>query len=207
MGCGGGSRPYISAEQKQALGIRVVGIDISKKELLAAPDGSYDELVVGDLCGYIGPGEADYVICQSVMEHLQDNRGAMRALSSIAKPGGRILIFAPSRRALFARLNMMMPEALKRKLLFSLFPHKAEGHDGFKAYYDQCTPAEIEALAKTNGLKIEQRKLFWVSSYFKAFFPAYLAWRIYQAVYRVICVDQAAETFLYVLRRPETARF
>ena len=31
-------------------------------------------------------------------------------------------------------------------------PDKAHGHDGFPAYYDRCTPREIEALARDNGL-------------------------------------------------------
>lgn len=200
---GGGSRPFISLQEKRRLGLTVIGIDISADELAAAPAGVYDRTITADLCTFEGLGDADAVVCQATLEHVPDAAGAMRALASTVKPGGRIFIFAPSRNALFARLNLLLPEALKRRLLFTLFPAKAQGHDGFTAYYDRCTPRQIEALAAANGLAIEERRLFWTSSYFMVFTPAFVAWRAWQAVSWLVLGDNAAETFVYVLKRSE----
>lgn len=200
---GGGSQPYLSVARKSELGVRVVGLDIDAGELAAAPAGAYDRIIAHDLCTFQGEGDADVVICQATLEHVPDTAGAMRAMASTVRAGGRIYIFAPCRNAMFARLNRVLPEDVKRRVLFALFPHKGEGHDGFKAYYDRCTPSQIEALARANGLEVEERRLFWMSSYFSVFVPAFLAWRLVQLLSYVVMQDDAAETFIYVLRKPE----
>ncbi len=198
---GGGSRPSLTAAEKRERRVHLVGLDISAEELAAAPPGVYDRTIAADLCTFIGAGDADMVVCQATLEHVPDTRGAMRGLATAVKPGGRVLIFAPCRNAAFARLNLALPEGLKRRLLFALFPAKAQGHDGFKAYYDCCTPREIEALARANGLAVEERKLFWTSSYFTVFAPAFVLWRLWQGAAYLLLGKNAAETFVYVLRK------
>jgi 2-polyprenyl-6-hydroxyphenyl methylase/3-demethylubiquinone-9 3-methyltransferase len=202
---GGGSRPCLGRDEKDRLGLHVVGLDISQEELAAAPDGVYDRTIAADLCTYDGSGDADAVVCQATLEHVADAAGAMRAIAAIAKPGGRVFVFAPSRNALFARLNMMLPESMKRQILFFVFPHKAAGHDGFSAHYDQCTPRRIEALARASGLEVEERHLFWTSSYFMPFTPAYVFWRLCQLAAWLVLRSEAAETFAYVFRKPTDA--
>jgi 2-polyprenyl-6-hydroxyphenyl methylase/3-demethylubiquinone-9 3-methyltransferase len=199
---GGGSRPCITAEEKQRQGQRVVGLDISAEELAAAPVGVYDTAIAADLCSFVGPGDGDVAICQATLEHVPDTAGAIRAIASCLSPGGRAALFAPCRNAVFARLNLILPEDFKRRMLFAVFPHKAEGHDGFKAYYNRGTPREIEQLAAANGLVVEQRRLFWVSSYFKAFVPVFVLWRAWQGLTWLVMRDQAAEAFWYILRKP-----
>ena len=97
-----------------------------------------------------------------------------------------------------------MPQALKERLLYALFPHKAEGHDGFRAYYDHCTPRDLEDLARMNGLLVEERRLFWISSYFSIFAPAYVAWRMIQGILYLLLSANAAETYIYVLKKPSS---
>ncbi|RWB06310.1 methyltransferase domain-containing protein [Mesorhizobium sp.] len=199
---GGGSRPFVSISTKRRLSLTIVGLDISADELSRAPQGAYDRTIAADLCTYTGSGDADVAVCQATLEHVPDTAGAIRGLASTVRPGGCVVIFAPCRNALFARLNLILPEGVKRRLLFALFPAKAEGHDGFKAYYDRCTPREIEALAAANNLVVEERQLYWISSYFMIFFPTFIFWRIWQGVSYLALGKNAAETFMYVLRRP-----
>lgn len=196
---GGGSNPCIRPELKQRLGLRVVGLDISVEELASAPQGAYDRTIAADLCTLRGAGDADLVICQATLEHVHDTPGAIRAIAETLAVGGRACIFAPSRNAAFARLNLLLPERVKTALLFSLFPHKATGHDGFKAFYDRCTPRDIEALARDNGLSVEQCHLFWFSSYFLILTPVYAVWRVAQCFAWLVLRNDAAETFAYVL--------
>lgn len=203
---GGGSRPFVTLEDKKRLGLTVVGLDVDAEELAAAPPGIYDYKIVADLCTFEGSGDADVVICQATLEHVPDTAGAMRALATTVKPGGRIFIFAPCRNALFARLNLALPQRIKKCALYALFPKKAQGHDGFKAYYDRCTPREIEVLAAANGLEIEECRLFWISSYFTVFTPAFLAWRAWQGMSYLVIGENAAETFVYVLKYPAPRR-
>lgn len=198
---GGGSQPYVSSVCKLENNLTVVGLDISEDELNSAPVGSYDKSIVADICSYEGNSEADLIICQATLEHVPDVSAAITSLSSILKPGGKLYIFVPCRNALFAQLNLVLPETIKQKLLYYLFPHKAQGHDGFKAYYDKCTPSQIRQLANHNGLKECNLCLFWTSSYFKIFVPAFLVWKIYQMISWIFCREDAAETFIYVLRK------
>ncbi|MFL9839874.1 class I SAM-dependent methyltransferase [Sphingomonas sp. ST-64] len=198
---GGGSRPFISLDRKRALNLTIIGLDISEEELSAAPDGVYDREIVADLTKFVGDGDGDVVICQAVLEHVRDGAGTMRAISSCLKPGGRAFIFAPCRNAMFARLNLLLPQSVKERLLFTLFPSKAKGHDGFPAFYDKCTPRELEQLADANGLNIEHRRLFWMSSYFTVLAPAFIAWRLIQGANYLFLGDNAAEAYIYVLRK------
>jgi len=197
---GGGKNPAVGVERKAELGLRVIGVDIDGAELASAPAGSYDQTVCADITGYQGPGDGDLVICQALLEHVRDTSGALRAISSILKPGGRALIFVPSRNAVYARLNLLLPEALKRKILFTVFPDMRRDH-GFRAFYDRCTPAGFVGMAAQHGLLTEDCRLYFKSDYFRFCFPLHAAWRLWMLVFRLFAGRQAAETFTLILRK------
>lgn len=170
---GGGKSPCIAPALKSELDLRIVGLDISEGELARAPAGSYDDTVCADITRYLGHGDADLVICQTLLEHVPDTACAFRAISTMLKPGGLAVLFVPSRKALFARLNRLLPEPIKRRLLYSIFPHSAKGQ-GFKSYYDRCTPSDFRALAAAHRLEVRDSAYYWKSSYFSFFSPLYL---------------------------------
>lgn len=201
---GSGARPFFPVERKKALGIRVVGVDISETELELAPEGSYDAIRVSDIAQFAGAEEADLAICQSVLEHVRDNRGALRSLASIVRPGGTVVMFMPNRYAVFALLNRLLPEAVKRRLLFSIYPETVDGY-GFKAFYDNCTPLRMERIAHEAGLLPHDRVHYWNSAYFQFFTPLHVAWRVYIVVVRALFGWRAAETFSLAFRRPDLA--
>lgn len=198
---GGGSRPFLVPARRAELSAKVVGLDISAEELAAAPVGSYDKCIVTDLAEFRGDGTGDLVICQSTLEHVRDVEGALLGISSALRIGGMAAIFTPCRNATFARLNVLLPQRLKERVLFSIFPEKADGHDGFPAFYDRCTPKELAKLAEASGLKVMDTQLYWRSSYFSFFFPAYLLWRIWTVFARCILGQQYCETFSIVLEK------
>lgn len=198
---GGGARPLVSLAEKRRLGLVVVGLDLDAEELSKAPGHIYDERIEADLTLFRGRGDADLVICQATLEHVRDGEGAFRGIASCVKPGGVVAIFSPSRNAVFARLNRILPEGIKRRLLFAIYPDKGKGHDGFPAFYDKCLPSEVESIAARNGLELVQRRLFWRSSYFYPFVPAFLVWRIWLGVTALFLGKDAAETYAYAFRR------
>ncbi|MDQ0464231.1 2-polyprenyl-6-hydroxyphenyl methylase/3-demethylubiquinone-9 3-methyltransferase [Caulobacter ginsengisoli] len=197
---GSGRTPMISPQRKAEIGMTVVGLDIDPEELKAAPPGAYDRSIVADLTKFEGDGSADLVVSHCCLEHVPDNRASMRAIASMLKPGGRAVIYQPSRNAAFSRLNMILPEAIKLKLLGAL-PDKG-GKGGFKAFYNHCTPAQFKRLAREHGLEIEQERVFWNSGYFQIFPPLHVLWRGGQALFRLVAGEQAAESFMLVLRKP-----
>ncbi len=198
---GGGKSPYVSPHVKEQLDLRVVGLDIDADELARAPGDAYDETIAADVCRFQGKGEADVAVCQAVLEHVPDAAAAVRTIASILRPGGVALVFVPSGNAAFARLNRLLPERVKRAILFSLFPDKRE-KQGFPAFYDRCTPPHFDRHAACAGLIVEARRVYFRSSYFSFFFPAYLLWRLWLLLFVAVRGDQAAETFAVALRKP-----
>jgi 2-polyprenyl-3-methyl-5-hydroxy-6-metoxy-1,4-benzoquinol methylase len=197
---GGGKRPFLNAEKKTALGIYVTGIDISQRELDSAPPGAYDATVCTDIATYRGNCDADVLVCQAVLEHVRDVKGAFAAFASILKPGGVALVWVPSRYSIFSLLNLLFPESLKQKLLFSIFPNTKEAQ-GFPSYYDQCTPARFRKLAQEHGFIIECERLYYSNKYFYFFAPLHIAWRAWLAGFRTLFGESAAETFSLALRK------
>jgi 2-polyprenyl-6-hydroxyphenyl methylase/3-demethylubiquinone-9 3-methyltransferase len=198
---GGGATPYLTAARKSRLAARVVGLDISESELARAPAGCYDATQSVDIAAYAGCGDADLVICQSVLEHVHDVGGAFRSLASILRPGGRLLVFVPNRNAFFARINLLLPQGLKRRILFALYPEKQETC-GFPVYYDRCTPRDFRALAGASGLTVEDERHFFICSYFFGLLPVYIIWRLWILIGARVFGGQAASTFCMVLRKP-----
>jgi 2-polyprenyl-6-hydroxyphenyl methylase/3-demethylubiquinone-9 3-methyltransferase len=198
---GGGRHPIVTAEQKERYGLTVIGVDISEAELSAAPVGLYDRTVSADITQFSGTGDADLVICQALLEHVKSTDRAFVAIAGILKPGGQALIFVPSRNAVFARLNLLLPERIKRAILYAIFPKAKEGQ-GFRSYYDRCTPPAFEAMAAAVGLLTVERHLFYKSSYFSFFLPLYGLWRLWIIAFRLVSPEQAAETFALALRKP-----
>ena len=195
---GGGKQPFVDVNKKNQLSLTVVGIDISQSELSRAPIGGYDETVCADIANVQGKGDGDLVICQAVLEHVKDTEGAMRSIATLLKPGGKALIFVPSRNAIFARLNILLPESVKRKILFSVFPSTSVAQ-GFPSFYHKCTPNDFILMAKKNGLVAGESRYYYISSYFSFLFPVYLIWRLWIMLFKAIAGHQAAETFSMVL--------
>jgi len=197
---GGGKNPYLSPDRKKCLNATVFGLDIDKKELCQAHEGSYDKIICTDIGTYQGNSDADIVLCHAVLEHVKSTNNAFKAISSILKPGGLALIFVPSRNAVFARLNMLLPQNMKKAILHTIYP-KTVRNQGFPSYYDKCTPMEFRKLADSNNLHVVEERFYFISSYFSFFFPAYLLWRLWVLLFSFIKKEQAAETFALVLRK------
>lgn len=197
---GGGKQPYLSLERKRSLNAKVIGLDIDGAELARAPAGAYDETIVADVSKFRGDNQADLLVCQAVLEHVQDVPGAFIAISSALKPGGKALIFVPSRNAVFARLNIVLPQQVKEWLLYTIFP-KTRAAQGFPSFYNRCTPNDFKQLAAENGLTIIDSRYYYISSYFSFCFPLYMVWRFWILLFAMIYGAQAAETFSMVLQK------
>lgn len=191
---GGGKQPYIDRKTKENFALRIVGLDIDANELARAPQGLYDEVICADITKFVGTGTADLLVCQALLEHVSDVSAAFRSFASILKPGGRAVVFVPSRNAVFARLNLLLPEGFKRWMLFKIFPQAKVGA-GFPSFYDRCTPLEFRELLRLNSLREIEFRPYFESAYFSFFFPGHILWRLWTQLFRLMKGDQAAETF------------
>lgn len=195
---GGGKTPFVSVKTKQRLQLIITGLDIDASELTKAPRGIYDHIIVGDVAAF-DPQKpaADLVICQAVLEHVRNVDEAIKNISAVLKSGGQAALFIPSRNGLFARLNMILPERLKRFVLFKIFPETKHAQ-GFPAYYNRCTPKAIKHLCEEAGLSISHEEAYFYVSYFSFFFPLHLCWRLYQLLAYPIARNQCCEAFTII---------
>lgn len=192
---GGGKTPFFSPDDVLRRNLSVTGVDVDGGELAAAPNGAYAHTIISALEKCSGTEDHDVVIAQSVLEHVTNGHDAMRGIGSLLKPGGRVVTFCPNRRAWFARLNLLLPEGLKRAILFWIFPSKRE-RQGFPAHYDGCTPAEIERNMRDAGIRVEEFRYYFVSSYFMFFVPLYLFWRLATWPFMRLWPHRYCETFI-----------
>jgi SAM-dependent methyltransferase len=197
---GSGKQPFLQNDHINRANWRVIGLDISQSELDRAPIKSYDQTVCAPIEASPLRSVADAFVCQAVLEHVADNVLAFNKLGELLRPGGIGLIFVPSRNAVFARLNLLLPESVKRGLLFYFFPESSYAQ-GFRSYYHRCTPLEFTALAKQNGLELIEIKTYMASSYFSFFAPFYVAWRLWQLFFHAFAGTQSAETFCMAVRK------
>lgn len=200
---GGGKNPSLEPDTKRDLGATVVGVDVDADELVRAADGSYDRTIAADITTFRGSGEADLVICQAVLEHVRDNGAAMAGLATLVRAGGTVLVFVPGRNSLYAWLNRLLPEGLKRRILFAVYPHTEHGH-GFPAYYDRCTPKHFRSFAADAGLTVVEERWYYQSAYFAFLTPLHVVWRLWVVLFSALAGPQAAESFAMVLRKPGT---
>lgn len=195
---GGGKIPFITIAVKQKYKLRVTGLDIDMNELNMAPKNIYDKKIVQDISEYRPKDPfADIVICEAVLEHVDDVDNAVAAITKSLKDGGIALIFIPCRNALFARINLLMPELLKRRILYNLFPESAHGQ-GFPAFYNHCTPSKFVKLCNKYGLKVEFEKAYYFVTYFSFFFPLHLLWRMGQILLYPFFKSSISEAFVIV---------
>ena len=198
---GGGARPCVDADTKRRLALTLVGLDVDEQEFTKAPPGIYDRAIVSDVAACREQRVADLVVCKSTLEHVENTEAALAAMARLLRPGGTLLLFAPSRNALYARLNLLLPERMKRGLLAAFFPGKAD-HLGFPARYDRCTPRNFRRFALRQELEGIEVRPYYASSYFSVAFPIYVLWRAWILAFRAVCGEGAAETFVLIARKP-----
>ena len=202
---GGGKQPVLSVADKNRLKTRVIGIDICREELDSAPKGAYDATKEIAIENVVGIGDGDLVLCRTLLEHLVDTRRALAGIFSLLKPNGLALIFVPCRNAIFARLNIVIPQSLKRKILYSFYPNTARTR-GFPTYYDNCTPKLLSGIFLDIGFQVIEERYYYWSSYFSLFFPLYIFWRILSLIFYALFGQEAAEGLAFVLKKPAMSR-
>lgn len=202
---GGGKHPAISLETKQRLGLRVVGLDIAETELVQAPTGVYDAIVVGDVATVNIPGEYDLVFSRTLLEHVADPRAAIANLASVLARGGIMAHVLPCRNAPFAILNRSLGNRTARRLLFAIFPEK-QRNSGFLAYYRDSTPARLSRICRENGLEVVKSISYYNSDYTSFFAPLYTLEMLRQVLMCSLRLENFAEGFSIVARAPDNDR-
>lgn len=99
-GCGWG----VTLDALERRGFRAAGLDVSRRSLEAIdrPDRTLIEAdLTRDWPGLERRGTFDAVLALDVIEHLDDDRDAVRRLARLARPGGVVVVSVPALPELF----------------------------------------------------------------------------------------------------------
>ncbi len=142
---GAGATPCLSADRRPP-GCHYVGLDVSREELIRAPAGSYDEIVVSDVCDVVPAlgGRFDLVVSWFALEHVKPVATALDNVRSYLGPGGRLLATLAGTFSVASLLNRLIPERLAAMLLHRLSNRAPESV--FRAHYDHCWHSGLAAL-------------------------------------------------------------
>jgi len=182
----------------------VVAVDISEEELAANTDVA--ETKVADVSKQLpfADAEVDVLTSSAVLEHLHDVPGFLDEAARVLKPGGVMVHFFPGRYAAFALLNRVVPERLKRQLMFRLYP-ETEGICGFPAYYDHCYASAIEKACRSRGFDVDVKVRYYGSApYFQVFFPLFAVFLAFEvAAWALGLRDLASQVLVEAHRLPD----
>ena len=143
IGCGTGTLDFYLAEK----GVNVVGIDISKKAIKIAKTNAKNlnmanktKFVVSKFPNRKNFGKFDLVICTEVLEHLNDDSGAINAIFTSLKKNGVCLFSSPLKSSVLYRLGMV------------------EKFDKSVGHLRRYEPRQLVSLIVSNGFKIVDTK-------------------------------------------------
>lgn len=175
---GAGRRPVFPTQQRPD-GLTYVGMDLNRSELLAAPDGSYDDGIACDVTETVPrlENQIDLIISRAVFEHVHSVPAALGNLYSYLKPGGLAVISLSGRYSAFGILNMLLPHRIGVKLVARVM--RRDPQTIFPAFYDHCYhSALVSLLADWSSVEITRQ---WAgAAYFRSFRPVLAAYVMYE---------------------------
>lgn len=176
---GAGAEPTIGVDDRLAT-CTYVGLDVSRAELLRAPTGSYDEIVVVDATE-LRPeleGRFDLVVSWFALEHVKPLEQAVRNVRSYLRPGGRFVAYCSGRFAVASVLNRMLPESVANRLLRGLIGRAEESIH--PAYYDHCWYSALGELFIDGWERSEIVPRYTGGKYFRFSRPIHAIYLVYE---------------------------
>ena len=145
------------------------------------------------------------IISITVLEHVPDNASAARAMFGALKPGGTMHHYVPSKWHPYSVALRLVGPSLQKKLIAILRP-EAVAVTGYPAFFDHCSPGDMERLLQQAGFGDIRIKAFYrASDYFAFFLPAYLAVVLFEALCEACGWRLFASGFVISAARPDVA--
>ena len=166
---GGGRAPLFSHEEASTMGLDYTVLDISDKELRAAPDHVRKiEADIGALDLTRFPQRYDFMFSRMLAEHVRDGTAMHRNVLQLLRPGGMAFHFFPTLFTPAFVANRLLPERATRRILFVLFPWRRKEHIAkFPARYSRCfgpTP-RMRRYFERLGYQVEEYRPFYGTDY------------------------------------------
>ena len=163
---GGVDRPLLPISEQYFY----VGMDIDDKPTCYR---CYDEFIVQSIEDTIA-GEFDLIISTTLLEHVPNNSVSVKSMYDALVLGGTIIHYVPSKNHFYSVCLRLVGPKLQKILIKYLRP-EAAAITGYPAFFDNCSPSEMEKLCLNKGFKdVDVICYYKATDYFAFFLPAYL---------------------------------
>jgi 2-polyprenyl-3-methyl-5-hydroxy-6-metoxy-1,4-benzoquinol methylase len=111
----------------------------------------------------------DLITSNMVFEHLDTPEEQMKEIARVLSKGGKLVFHTPNRLGYSTLAAMIIPEAIKDRLVYILQGRKEE--DVFPAYYGINSQSRIQEIAALSGFNVSKIKMICSSAQFVIFPP------------------------------------
>lgn len=198
---GGGKKCPFAKYRNPVASPRILCIDVSAEEMQYNHD--VDGKIVANLMHGLpfGDENVDLIVSRSVLEHLDNLSSFIVDAKRVLKKDGYLIHLFPSKFALFAIINQMLPAPLSRRLLYFFLPN-TKGICGFPALYDKCYYSAMSRLLKSRGFTVvDIVTSYYQSRYFDFFAPAFLVSGLYEIMAEIANVKNLGAYLLVVAKK------
>jgi SAM-dependent methyltransferase len=150
----GAGRGLVAQMAFRGLARRVVGVDLDPR---VGSNPNLDEGIVASATQLPFPASSfDLVVCDNVLEHVDEPARVMSEVARVLRPGGRFLAKTPNRKHYMPLISRMTPTSFHR------WVNRLRGRnesDTFRTQYRINTPRDVELHARSCGLEVEKIRL------------------------------------------------
>lgn len=159
LDCGCGSGAYVAALQNQ-FGLDVHGIEHDPGKVSSAWDrlGLTGRVLQGDLQNLDHPDASwDFAMLNEVLEHVPDDRMALREVFRVLKPGGLLFLFSPNRWFPFETHGVYWRRSgrpVPHWIPFIPYLPIQTGQRFFRYWARNYWPSELAGMSEESGFRI-----------------------------------------------------
>lgn len=187
MEIGGGERP------SSLSGIRKVdGVDIAK---IDNPSNLYRKYFCQSVEEVL-PMNYDLIYSMTLLEHVPNNGKSVVNIYDALTAGGKTVHYIPSKFHPYSLVLRLIGPKLQ-VLLIRLLRPDAKEVSGYPAFFNYCSPSQMEALFKSSGFKnVKILAYYRANDYFAFFVPAFIVVSIYENFCKFLNIRSAASGFI-----------
>lgn len=193
---GGVDRPMMSRSPDY----RFVGLDIDEQ-----PDCAtlYDDFIVQSIEEPV-PLRADLIVSLTLLEHVPNNRRAIKSMFDSLRPGGSMHHYVPSGFHPYSLALRLVGPKIQKALIPILRPG-AEDVTGYPAFFDQCSPGKMEKLLHEAGFRdIKILPYYRANDYFAFFTPLFVTISLFEDACSVLGIRLFSSGFVFSATRPKS---